>query len=109
MTVNVVAKNLRMLRKAKKWPERRLAAKSGVSQKTINNIANQESSPTIETLDKLAAAFDLRGWQLLLPNLSTDVLENGSLENLVEHYSKAPPEGKEYISRIAEKEANYGT
>lgn len=52
-----------------KWVERDVESRGKVAQKTINKILNKESAATIETLDKVGSAFNLKGWQLLLPNL----------------------------------------
>ena len=45
----------------------KLHRKSKVSQNTIGRIMRQEGSPTVDTLDQLAAAFGLSAWQLIHP------------------------------------------
>ena len=106
LSPDAVARNLRLLLDHNKWSEHKLATKSGIAQKTINNILNEESSPTVATTSRLASAFRVDGWVLMLPNMPADISTH-SLNELVDHYSKASPEGREYIKRIAEKEAGY--
>lgn len=42
---------------------------SGVDQRYIGRILAAESSITVDTLEKIAKAFDLQAWQLLVPGL----------------------------------------
>lgn len=46
-------------RTARGWSQRQLAGESGVRQATISNIEGADHTPTLETLDRLAAALDL--------------------------------------------------
>lgn len=46
-----------------------VAAKSGCSQTTVGRILNKQMDPTTEMLEKLAGAFGLSAWQLLVPGL----------------------------------------
>lgn len=106
-TKEIISSNLRALIDLHQWSERVLAEKSKVAQKTVNKILNQESSPSAETIEKLAKAFGLNGWQLMLPNMPTDLLESPSLQVLFDNYASSSGAGREYINRIAAKEAAY--
>ena len=46
-----------------------LAKVSGADQRTIGRVLAQELSPTVEMLEKLARAFGLHAWQMLIPDL----------------------------------------
>lgn len=46
------------LRNAKGLSDREVAALSGLSKTTINNIENCRTSPTLQQLERLAAALD---------------------------------------------------
>lgn len=46
-----------------------LATKSGVAQATIGRVLAAESSTTIDTVDGIAAAYGLQGWQLLVAGM----------------------------------------
>ncbi len=50
--------DIRRLRKLKKMTTLDLAAKSGVSKTTINDIENYRVVPTVETICKLASALE---------------------------------------------------
>lgn len=47
----------------------KLSERSGVGLGTVSRIINGETAATLDTLARLAAAFDLAPWQLLVPNL----------------------------------------
>jgi transcriptional regulator with XRE-family HTH domain len=98
---------VRALLDMREWSEYDLAKASGVAQKTINNILNRRSVCGIETADSLAAAFGLKGWQLLIPDLPDDVLNSPALGKLVEDWAHSSTEGREHVNRVAEKEAKY--
>lgn len=101
---DTVADNVRALMRARGWSERKLADRSGVSQKTINKILNRASAPTITTLDRVSAAFGLRSWYLMIPDLTAYMATDGDLERLVWAYLQADSEGREFIQRVAERE-----
>ena len=103
----IVARNLRALMDSEGVSEHWVADKSGVSQKAINKILKCESSPGIETIDKVAKAFGLHGWQLQLQTFAADVMNSPDMQKLLENYVAASPESRQYINRIAEKESQY--
>jgi transcriptional regulator with XRE-family HTH domain len=43
--------------------------RAGVDQRTVGRILNREHSPNLLQIQKLAAAFGLQPWQLLVPHL----------------------------------------
>lgn len=43
--------------------------RAGMDQRTVGRILNREHEPTIGQLDRLAKAFGLAPWQLLVPGL----------------------------------------
>lgn len=101
-------RNLRFLMDREGLSEAALAKRSGVSQKGINKILNGESAPTLDTVDKLSAAFGLNLWHLIMPNLPDDLISSPSIERLYSFYTSASPEGREYIDRVAKREADFG-
>lgn len=105
----IIAKNLRQLMDQEGLSEAALSRRtgSGVSQKAINNILNQRQACTIETADKLARAFELDLWCLLLPRFPEDPAVIEAMRRLYESFSIASPEGRELINKVAEREAAY--
>lgn len=103
----VVARNLRALMDERKWSERRVGEKSGLSQKAVNKVLNLDSAPTSDTLDKLAKAFGLAAWQLTLPIPTDQLSDSGKFSTLLNHYLAASPDSRAEIARVAEREAKY--
>lgn len=106
-TKQILAKNLTFLMSQAGHSQHELAKRSGVSQKTISNILRQEQAAAVEMAEKLAAAFGLEGWHIIMPNLPTDLLAAKSMEALYASYIAASIEGRANIERIAEMEAKY--
>lgn len=67
----VLSANLKALMAASKGlsSQAALGRKCKLDQRTIGRIVLMEHSPTLRQLDKLARAFQLAPWQLLVPNL----------------------------------------
>ena len=104
-----LAHNLQHLMEAKEWSAYDLARNSGVGQKTIWNILNQQSAPSIETVDRLASAFGLNLWHLIMPNLPDDLLASPSLPRVIDRYAHARPDDRRLIEGVAERAAQYDT
>ena len=66
--------NLRRLMEADRQlqSQPRLAAASRVAQTSIGRILRGEQSPTLDVVHKLAHAFGLEAWQMLVPDLEPD-------------------------------------
>jgi transcriptional regulator with XRE-family HTH domain len=66
--------NLRRLMEADRQlhSQPRLAAASRVAQTSIGRILRGEQSPTLDMVHKLATAFGLEAWQMLVPDLEPD-------------------------------------
>jgi transcriptional regulator with XRE-family HTH domain len=62
-----LALRVRSLRLARDWSQAELAAQAGVSQGAVQGIEARTKSPTLRTLDALAAAFELAPHALLAP------------------------------------------
>ncbi len=68
----VLAQNLKALMARKDGPrsQSELFRKSKVAQATIGRILSEGGeNARIETVDKLASAYGLEGWQLLVPGM----------------------------------------
>lgn len=65
----VLARNLNALMDArpKLGSNPKLSKKIGASTSTIHRLRNADTDCTLETLDKLAQAFEVSPWQLLVP------------------------------------------
>ena len=100
--------NVRVLQRELGVNKSELSRRSGVSLRMINYILNGEKKASIAITEQLAKAFGLSGWQLLLPTLNAEMISTGSLDQLIADFSKSSREGRDYIMRIADREAKYG-
>jgi transcriptional regulator with XRE-family HTH domain len=61
----IVARNLRLLRRERGWSQEKLGQKVGISTNYVGMIERQERSPTIAVIEKIAAAFGIEPAELL--------------------------------------------
>jgi transcriptional regulator with XRE-family HTH domain len=61
----IVARNLRLLRRERGWSQEKLGQKVGISTNYVGMIERQERSPTIKVIEKIAAAFEVDPVELL--------------------------------------------
>jgi transcriptional regulator with XRE-family HTH domain len=106
-TTEAVAKNLRRLMAMRGLTQPQLAKKAGVAQRTISNILSASNEPGIEKINKIARVFGLQGWQLQMPNIPDDMLSGAVVTRVIDALTRATPEGREMIERLAEREAHY--
>lgn len=100
--------NLKKIMDVYEVSQNEIAKRSGVAQKTINNIFNEIQSPNIVTVEKVAEAFGLETWHLIMPITIEELKQPLKLEKIVSSYRQASPDGKNYIEMVAEREAVYG-
>lgn len=105
-TKTILAANLRYLMKDREWDQTDLGKKSGVSQKTVSNILNEQKVPGLDTVDKLAGAFGLNLWHLILPGLIEDLQSPTSIREVYEAFRQTSDKGKQFILSVAEREAD---
>jgi transcriptional regulator with XRE-family HTH domain len=106
-TTEAVAKNLQRLMELRGLTQPQLARRAGVAQRTISNILSARNEPGIEKINKIAKVFGLQGWQLQMPNIPEDMLTDGRMTRVIDALTRATPEGREMIERLAEREAHY--
>lgn len=106
-TKDILAKNVDFIIRKRDLSEVRLSKLTGgeVAPKTINNIRNGRKAASVDTVELLAKALRLEPWQLLTPNLIDELKGGTCFGRLYKSYIQAPPEGREIISQLAEREA----
>lgn len=107
-TADTLARNLAHLMELTGWNAKEVSKRSGVSPRMVSYILTKDRVASIEIAEDLAAAFNLEGWHLIMPNLPQDLEHTKSLSKLIQNYISAGAEGQDMISRIAEREAKYG-
>jgi transcriptional regulator with XRE-family HTH domain len=70
-TRRLLARNLRRLRLEKSWSQHDLADEANVRQALVSALELAEANPTLESLDRIAAALDVDVADLLAPQHAT--------------------------------------
>ena len=92
---NRLARHLRARRQAQGWSLEDLADRSAVSRATLSRIENIETSPTAESLSKIARAFSIPVTQLLQ---SSEEPFEAHLRREAQQYSLDPATGRKQRS-----------
>lgn len=94
----------------RQWSQEDVASRAGVVQRTVGNMMDPLGpSPKLDSVDKVASAFGLEGWHLIVSTLIDDLKAGGTISRLFDAYLNASPDGRRHILRIAEREAEYHT
>lgn len=104
-TQETLAYNLYRLMEMEDMELETLAKKSGVSSRMIRFIMKQQRVPSVEIADKLAEAFGLTGWQLIMPNLIGSLSEFKHIDSLFHDWLAADADGRKFIESAAHREA----
>jgi transcriptional regulator with XRE-family HTH domain len=64
-TKRLIARNIRRMRQDKSWSQHDLANEAGVRQALVSSLEIATANPTLESLDKVAGALDVRLADLL--------------------------------------------
>ena len=59
-TKRVLADNVRILRTKKRFSQEAVAELAGIGQNQISEIENEHANPSLETIIRIANAFDVR-------------------------------------------------
>ena len=62
----VFATVLTELMRQRGWSQRELAKRSGIGQTQISKLLSGTSSPSLDTAEAIAQAFDLETWHMLI-------------------------------------------
>lgn len=103
----VLARNLEVLMHLRGWKQAETAKRAGVDQKVISYILSQKKTPGLDVVDKIAAAFGLNLWHLIMPTLPEDLASPTSIRDVYEDFFRADPSGREHIAKVAHREAEY--
>lgn len=69
---DIVAANVLALKRHSGLAQRGFAKKCGLGEGTINRILNADSSSKIKSIEKIAHAFKLEPWKLLVQGFDPD-------------------------------------
>ncbi|CAM4281051.1 XRE family transcriptional regulator [Stenotrophomonas lactitubi] len=107
----VLADNVRRLMEAGGETQAKVAKRAGLSQRNVGNVVTygktHETSPTVRTVDGLAAAFGVPAWMLFIQDVPLEVLTAQRLNQVIQDYIAAPEPGRTNIERVANAEVRY--
>lgn len=98
--VEILSSNLHALMRLKDWTQTELAVRSGVSQRMISHILSKSAACSIATLDAIALPFGLKGWHLLIPELSNLGQDPTKVAELMQRLGEASPTTHELIDKL---------
>jgi transcriptional regulator with XRE-family HTH domain len=107
MPKEVLARNLAFLMQLRGWKQVETAKRAGVDQKVISYVLNQKKTPGLDVVDKIAAAFGLNLWHMIMPTLPEDLTSPTSIREVYEDFFRSDPAGREHIAQVAHREAEY--
>ena len=106
-TKEILASNLQRLLNERQWSNRELSRRCNgdPSDRYIGMLLGCSASASVEIIDQIAKAFDLKAWQILMPHLPERTIGINNLDRLIVNYCTASEEGRKYIDRAASTEA----
>lgn len=84
------------------WSNRKLAQKSGVSDRLIGMYRNREAVPSMDKAERIAKALGFELWQLQMPDFRPDILKGGGLDRVFHAYADTDEEGRRVLETTAE-------
>lgn len=111
-SAQVIAQNIRLLMSEHGLSQAALGRKAGVAQTLLSGLLGREEgikNPQSSTVDKIADAFGIQAWKLMLPNADIALLKDQQLEALIERFTECPIDGRQAILRTAEAEVRYAS
>lgn len=111
-SAQTIARNIRLLMNEHGMSQAALGRKAGVAQTLLSALLSREDgigikNPQSSTVDKIADAFGVQPWKLLVPGADLSFLQDGSVETLIDHFTSCGAEGRRSILRTAENEVRY--
>jgi transcriptional regulator with XRE-family HTH domain len=79
-----LAINVKALMERRGWTQVVLGKRAGMSQTHVGNVLRKNAAPTSVIISKLARAFDLPDWLLLVPNLPVELLDSKEVPALLQ-------------------------
>lgn len=106
-TSETLVDNLNMLLSKCSMSTAQLAKLSGVSKRMIDYILSGERKASVEIAEKLAGAFGLTGWQIIMPSLPYDLIKSGKFEEIVKNFTACDAASQDYLLHISRRDAKY--
>jgi transcriptional regulator with XRE-family HTH domain len=107
LPAETLIQNLTMLLNKTNMSVAELSRRSGVTGRMIHYILNRDRQASVEVAGKLASAFGLTGWQMIMPSLPYDLAKTGQLDKLIDAYAHCDTVTQNYLNSVMQREATY--
>lgn len=107
-TAETLITNLKMLMAKTKTNTAWIARQSGVSKRMVDYILSGERGASIEVAEKIANAYGITGWQLIMPSLPYDLASSGKLDRLINKFEHCSQVAQDYVLDVLKREATNG-
>lgn len=107
-TAETLITNLKMLMAQTKTNTAWIAKQSGVPKRMVDYILSGERGASIEIAEKIANAYGITGWQLIMPSLPYTLASSGKLDNLIKRFDSCNQVAQAYVLDVLKREATNG-
>ncbi len=97
MIADVIAENLRYLRKSNQYTQAEVAVHLQLQRQSYCNYENGKRTPSVEVLTDLANFYQIPVQLLLTPLSEAKSMERYSIQGMVQDYSELSIEAREVI------------
>jgi transcriptional regulator with XRE-family HTH domain len=87
----IVARNIRLVMEEHDLNTREVQKRSGVPQRTVHSVVNNQSAPTLTTIEKLCSALLISPVALMVENAPMSVLQSRRTRWLLGEYARMTP------------------
>jgi transcriptional regulator with XRE-family HTH domain len=102
MCVSAVGEIIKEKRKEKDISQNQLAKRAGIAQATLSAIESSTKSPAVDTVEKLAAAFECSISELLGEKMEGQIFLSDQQKYLLDLYSQMNDAGRNFLLQQAE-------
>lgn len=93
----IVSRNLRLVMEEHDLNTREVQRRSGVPQRTVHSVINDQSAPTLTTIEKLCKALLVSPVALMVQDAPMSVLQSRRTRWLIESYAKMTPQQRQLV------------
>lgn len=93
----IVSRNLKLVMEEHDLNTREVQRRSGVPQRTVHSVINDQSAPTLTTIEKLCRALLVSPVALMVQDAPMSVLQSRRTRWLIDSYAKMTPAQRQLV------------
>lgn len=93
----IVARNISLVMQEHDLNTREVQKRSGVPQRTVHSVINDQSAPTLTTIEKLCKALLISPVALMIQDAPMSILQSRRTRWLIESYAKMTPAQRQLV------------